>query len=322
VWANTHLSWFLGPAVVTLHALAGRGPRRARLWAVLGACLAVSFLNPFGAHALWEPFEFFLQRRHELIYRTVLELQAVDLREWRELVPLALLVWPVLFLWRATRRRWDTLEFVLLVVFSVLAWRTQRFIGPYCVVMAPYASRGAAEWFAARGRPVREWVMGWGGAIATAVMCMALALPTLRRTEAPLGIGINPRVRYDGVCDYLVRHDVRGRMFNQYETGGYLLWRLWPDRLPFTDIHQAGAPEIMDVYIRATAHEVYWRQLEQRFRFDHAVINRRGVSDSLTAFLDRDITWARVFEDPQALLYLKRGTRFDGLIERTARAAP
>jgi hypothetical protein len=203
---------------------------------------------------------------------------------------------------------------VLLAVFSLLAWRAQRFLGTYCIVMAPYAARDAEEWLAAQGSSVRAWAQGWRGTALAGGLCVVLALPTLTRTEARLGIDINPGVRYDGVCDFIERHDVRGRMFNQFETGGFLLWRLWPDRLPFTDIHQAGTSADMDIYIRATAFEPWWRQLESRFQFDHAVINRRGVSDSLTAFLERDTTWARVFADEQALLYLKRGGAFDGLI--------
>ncbi|HKQ58775.1 MAG TPA: hypothetical protein VJY35_12980, partial [Candidatus Eisenbacteria bacterium] len=139
------------------------------------------------------------------------------------------------------------------------------------------------------------------------------------RAEAPLGIGIRPIVRYDGVCDFIERSDVRGRMFNQFETGGFLLWRLWPDRLPFTDIHFAGRPDDMDVYTRATGRESWWRELERRFQFDYAVINRRGISDSLIVFYDRDTTWARVFTDDQAILYVKRGRGMDHLVDAGAK---
>src|SRR5207249_2455776 len=43
-------------------------------------------------------------------------------------------------------------------------------------------------------------------------------------------------------CDFMAEHDVRGRGYNMFWHGGYLLWRFWPDRdrLPFMDIHQTG----------------------------------------------------------------------------------
>ena len=89
MWANTHLSWFLGPSLVALHALVAGRRVRGRLWAVFAACVASSFINPFGWRALWQPFDFFLHLRHQLMYRTIFELKPVD---WRDQLtsPLAL----------------------------------------------------------------------------------------------------------------------------------------------------------------------------------------------------------------------------------------
>ncbi|HKQ57805.1 MAG TPA: hypothetical protein VJY35_08035, partial [Candidatus Eisenbacteria bacterium] len=153
-WANVHLSWFLGPAMIGLHALVesgralrgARGARPLRLWLICAACVAVSFVNPFGGRGLWEAFDFFLHRRHELLYRTILELLPVDWREWRELAPLALTAWPIVALRRVVRGRRDPVEIVLVVIFSMLAWRSRRFLGYYAVVMAPYLARGIEEW--------------------------------------------------------------------------------------------------------------------------------------------------------------------------------
>ena len=36
-------------------------------------------------------------------------------------------------------------------------------------------------------------------------------------------------------ADFLQAHNVTGRMFNTYENGGYLVWRLWPAQRDFID---------------------------------------------------------------------------------------
>jgi hypothetical protein len=36
-------------------------------------------------------------------------------------------------------------------------------------------------------------------------------------------------------ADFLKAHNVSGRMFNTYENGGYLVWRLWPTQRDFID---------------------------------------------------------------------------------------
>jgi hypothetical protein len=36
-------------------------------------------------------------------------------------------------------------------------------------------------------------------------------------------------------ADFLKQHNVTGRMFNTYENGGYLVWRLWPAQRDYID---------------------------------------------------------------------------------------
>jgi hypothetical protein len=325
VWANCHISAFLGPLLVGLHAAWGSWEARGRsdvrprrLWLVLFACVAAWFLNPFGARAVWEPFAFALEGRQHLVYRTIRELQPVSLGErWRELIPAALLLWPALHLGRALRGRWDPLEAALLVAFSALGWSSVRFVGTYAVVMAPYAARAACELLGS-WRGSARWLSGRRGAVAAGTACVAMTLPTLTIRDPALGIGVMPRVQFPATCDFIERHDVRGRMFNHFEMGGYLLWRLWPARLPFTDIHQAGRPEDLADYVMALFREDAWRRLDDRYRFDHVVLMREGASDSLMTFLERSGAWALAQADDEGALYLRRSARFDSLIAASA----
>ena len=41
-------------------------------------------------------------------------------------------------------------------------------------------------------------------------------------------------------ADFLKAHNVTGRMFNTYENGGYLVWRLWPTQTRF---HRSARPQ-------------------------------------------------------------------------------
>ena len=38
-----------------------------------------------------------------------------------------------------------------------------------------------------------------------------------------------------GAADFLLSHHVAGHIFNTYEYGGYLIWRLWPEQQVFID---------------------------------------------------------------------------------------
>src|SRR5262245_41448305 len=83
IWANGHLSYYLGFRLLGVYlledALSGRRDKARRLAGVALGAAALSFLNPFGWRALWQPFEFALHRS-DLMYRTITELKPVD---WR-----------------------------------------------------------------------------------------------------------------------------------------------------------------------------------------------------------------------------------------------
>ena len=38
-----------------------------------------------------------------------------------------------------------------------------------------------------------------------------------------------------GAADFLLQHHIKGRIFNTYGQGGYLIWRLWPQEQVFLD---------------------------------------------------------------------------------------
>jgi tetratricopeptide (TPR) repeat protein len=326
LWANVHLSYFLGLGLIGLHALeatwrARRDPtaRPARLWLVLAASAAVSVLNPFGWRALWEPFRFALVESRQPVYQAIDELKGLGFGAYaREWVPLALLAWPALYAWRTLRGRRDVVEGALLVAASALAWSSRRFVIYYGVAMAPYLARALAELWESAPRRLAARAGGPVAGALAACAAAAIVLPTLTAPTPTLRLRVARNARFPGVCDFIERNDVSGRMFNQFQMAGYLLWRLWPGRLPFTDIHQAGTPEDMEAYVGTLHDPAAWRWLEDERRFDYAVVQRVPASDSLMDALGRDTSWALVFADDPSALYLKRGPRFDRLIARTA----
>ena len=107
----------------------------------------------------------------------------------------------------------------------------------------------------------------------------------------------------------MAREGVKGRGFNQFFLGGYLLYRFWPDRgrLPFMDIHQTGTRADRDLYALAMSDPAAWRALDRRHRFDYVLLRRAPYpGDGLVEHLDADSTFALVFLDDAAALWARR----------------
>ncbi len=335
VWVNVHITCYQGFVLLGAHladallaARRARGrddaarqdalSRARRLWRVGLAALAVSFLNPFSWRALWQPFEYFLFWRHEKLYQLVSELGPVDWsRNVLDGLILLLALWPVLLLWRARRRGLDVVEVALAALFIPMALTSQRFLGNLALAALPFLARDLDAWIGARRWP-RWTAAAPARAALTSVACVALAWPELSRSDPPLGVGMEWKAYPVAACDFIAAHEVRGRAFNHLRTGGYLLWRFWPDRgrLPFMDVHFAGTPELRARYIAAMTTPGAWGALDLQHRFDYALLARpQAPGDHLPDLLDADTTWALVFVDDAAALYVRRAGHLASLAD-------
>jgi hypothetical protein len=274
------------------------------------AALAISFANPYGWRALWQPFDFFLNHRNEAIFKTIGELGPVEWDiYWRKGLPLLVAGWPLLALWRARRRGADLVELLSCAAFTAMALPAQRFLGLYALIAAPYVGRDLEEWLAGTTAQ-RVPRMGLAARAALAALaCVAVGWAEWSRPEMPLGVGFQWNKYPVAACDFMEAHEVRGRGFNQFGFAGYQLYRFWPDRtrLPFIDIHQAATRDTRYVYAWVQQSEEAWRTLDRTYHFDYVLVGR-GIFErySLLNQLDADSTWALVFLDDVMALYARR----------------
>jgi len=316
VWVNVHISFPLCLVVLLAYAMPEWLRSRPTGGAVRGrgllrtmAFVALAFLiNPFGWRACLEPLRYFTSWRNEPLYRSIAELHSIDWRfHARDGLPILMLLWPALQLIRAVVTRGDPVEFLLWGFFTWLAWLSQRFLGMWAAVAAIFLGRDFAwlveERLLSKRRAPRGLV-----AFVTCMLMIVLGMPEWSRADVPLGIRVDPLAAPVAACDFMQRHSIRGRMFNHFELGGYLLWRFWPqrDRLPFMDIHQSGGPGIRLVYEGVMSNRRLWRRAADRFGFEVAVLQRMHArGDSLLDFLDEDTTFRMVFADDVAAVYVR-----------------
>ena len=229
-WANCHGGFFLGwlmlgaycaeAAIQRLRRKPVEGERR--LWLVAAVCILASGLNPNGFRVL----EILLYYRSSPLQSTNLEWQYPAF--WQP-SGYSFVLFGALLLLLAAFRRTRPVDWFLFLGFGALSLMAVRntilmgLVGP--VLMAAYlpdfrrAIPAAAEWAAAA-------VVALGIALAIGGGSAGGGAFQLRAAEWQLP---------SGAADFLQTHQVSGRMFNTYENGGYLVWRLWPLQRDFID---------------------------------------------------------------------------------------
>ncbi len=318
-WANSHISSPLWLVMMVIHLLddwfspspvagARRGSRTIELGVATLAGLALSLVNPFGYRALAQSFEFVSSQRSEAIFQSIVELTPLPWEgQLRFGIPVLIVGWPLLLLWRARRRGLDLAELLTCVGLTILGLRVQRFIGPYALAAAPFVARDLGEWLA-----TRRWAATrsgpWLRALAAAAACIALGLTKWALGGEAPGLRMDSRSYPAAACDFIERHGIRGRAFNHFHLGGYMLYRFWPERerLPFMDIHQAGTPRHRADYAAAITDPTGWGRMRQ-YDIDYVMAWRLQVEgDRLLDFVDADTSFALVFADDAAALYVRR----------------
>ena len=319
VWANAHISYYLGFVALGFYALdallvarrrdpsgdAGRA-RFARLLRIGLASAVVSLVNPFGWVALWQPFQFALFWRNDPLVRTIGELQPLP---WRDALANGMWIWPLLLSWRLLRRRLDVVEILACAYFTAVAMSSLRFVGTYALVAGPFMARDLHELVASRRWPVPRLPYAARAALTVAAGVLLCVWDWIR-IDLPLGIAMDRRTFPAGACDFIEAHGIRGRIVNNMSYGGYLAYRFGPDRgrLPFVSSQPEYTPKVdRDLYLSALRTEAGWRTFQAKHDIDLVVFEReQAMGDSLLDFLDRDPRFVMVFSDDAAELLIRR----------------
>jgi MFS family permease len=310
LWANCHGGFLLG-WVVLLAYVAETLPIRPRptwlrdsrrLWLVAACAIAASGINPNGFGVV----STVLAYRRSPMTANLIEWQAPKL--WGPPYGFDILLYaavPVLILsWRRVRpAHW--ILFVAFAAASLTAFRNTPLIGFLAPVLI-------AAYFPFRLKVPR--VLAWAPPILAAAGAVAVfaqdRLPQLHTAAWTVPAG---------AADFLIEHHVTGPMFNTYEQGGYLIWKVWPEERVFIDGRSLSDSVFRDYNLILFNAGSYGdqvagprKELLDRYGVQVVVMNTMdyvsGALYSLAIALANPIStdWELVYDDSQAVIFLRR----------------
>jgi len=305
VWANCHGGFLMGWAIAGVYSaeailarLQGKPlPDERKVWLASGLAVAASLLNPNGLGVI----EVMRHYRDSPMQIAILEWSypawwPPDYYNLLAVVTAAVLLWK----WRQVRLR-DWLLFLVLGAASATAIRNtifMAFIGP--VLLATYLPKWK------RPMPV---VVEYA---AAGLLVLAIVMGIARGTAFQLRANV---WRYpSAAADFLLAHHITGRMFNLYEYGGYLMWRLWPQDQVFID-GRALNESVYNDYIHIAYNADYKGgltsdQLLQKYGIDVVVMSgldyKGGIFLLAAALSDPSRhDWKLVYQDERAVIYMR-----------------
>ena len=314
LWVNVHGGFIVGFLLLG-GALAGelmedwkagRLERRGLLEGfkmLVLAALAV-LVNPWGYRVWLVPFQHLGSPAHQTL---IAEWASPDFHQ-ADLWPFLGLMLTTMAVLALSRRRVSLTDLILFLGFTAMALRSGRFVGLACLVMAPLLGRyGAAiraNWRMANG----EWRMANRKLqLVNWLLLAVVLLGYILKVTLPLSPAVTRQAEEmlfpTQAVDYLLAHDLPRQMFNSYNWGGYLTWRLYPRYPVFIDGRaDVYGDDLLWEYYRVITLRPDWDEILRRHNVNLVLIE---AGSALAALLEERPDWQRVYVDEQAVIFVR-----------------
>lgn len=311
VWVNLHAGAFLAAAILGLAAAGAvldRKPARVvlRLGTFAGSALLLLMASPVGTGIV----------RYLTFHIGVFDIHPVDefrSATWRSDWPFVLFsVGTVLLVAMSQRQGWHLRLPALGLV--ALALGHIRFSADAVLVMAVVAAPALEA-------AVRR--ISWLGSraalgcflAAVAALTLGPRIAAVSHGEPFLAVDLDRRSLPLAALAFVEEHALRDRMYNDFETGSYLLWQGYPTYRVFVDPRLPAYPADfhrllgrMDI----TRHE--WTSAMDALGVESALLDYAGINRRVS-YWDPE-TWALVFRAKDTRVFVRRLPKWKPLIEK------
>jgi hypothetical protein len=324
-WVNFHsafiLGWVLCAAYLGERVYHFR-ERAGREWMLLPGLVLASLANPFGGRMLWGVWDVLHTPFHHNL-----------LMEWQPIFGSAYpspLRWFIVgaavfgaagFFINRANRRW--MHLVLFLLFLGMTLKSQRHVGffalywgLFCLWNFSYIAPRIRRKLIKRRILLRSYyiliyaiLLLFNIGISTGSVFPAL------KVDRPFGFGLH-KSRFPFDCaDFMEKEGIQGNLFNGYDSGGYLIWRLTPLVLPCIDGRAEPFPPSLV--------ERHWRIITGGESPDPFCVEY-GITIALVDYDDRGLlvhfrrnpSWALCHIGYRSVLFLKRTEQNSPVIER------
>jgi hypothetical protein len=322
LWSNLHSSAILGLLWVVIAWLECEGKavlsrrkaisaiperrllRRAALYATAG-----SLATPWGFRLWYYP----LMTSNHPFTQQVVEWEPLSKTQFSFQIPIYLLFIGLVGLPLLAPKLYNPGLWLLTMGFGVGAFASVIYAPFFALLAAPHIALYLHQWSQLRGRdPLptpanqrRASGMSWEGSLNT-VLLLALA-PALANHLPRLWPNSNPMddQRYPVlVAKWMSDHSLKGRIFNHFDWGGYLIYSQWPRMKVFVDGRNETVyplPVLMDCLKAQQGDRTFVRDMARRAEWalwpvDHPTAQILKDSDD----------WEVAIADDQAVLFRSR----------------
>jgi hypothetical protein len=322
LWVNIHGMFVIGIGILGIYIVGDFLNQPSRKWfptvrakALIiggGLSIAASFLSPSGFH-IWSAIASLGSNSY--ITSRIPEYQSANFHLPETWPYILILLSAILTLARsAAKTSWT--HTLLLLAFTALSLYTSRMIPLFAIVATPIIAGSAPQWlqneypqshFFNIERNISRINNASNGMIWIYAIILSVAILFIS------GKAIDPEQRgniFDNrffpvnAVTWLQGHPQQGHMLNEFDWGGYLLLKLWPDYQIFMDGHtHIYGEELTKEYERVMNQTPGWENILAKYDITWVIVRTNAP---LVKALEASSEWAAAYNDDTAVILTRR----------------
>lgn len=126
--------------------------------------------------------------------------------------------------------------------------------------------------------------------------------------QRPLGVGEVTGAK--AAADFFIKQDIKGPIFNNFDIGSYLEYRLYPREKTFIDGRPEAYPAsfFKEVYIPMQENPEIFKQIEENYSFNSIFFTHTDMTpwgQSFITTITKDPSWKMVYLDEMVIILVK-----------------
>lgn len=344
-WVNTHLFFIFGPLLagyflfqesltLFIRQLDFRdvfSNTKVKFWLLLTSSLfLVSLINPHGINGLLAPFNIFnnyayrVAENQSTFFLIEYGLQT-KLNTYIIIVSIFAVIFGVISLFNKRIPLAKRIsQLILLGIFAILANKISRMAPFLGVFMIPYVSEFILILWNDYIKKYKDlfnypfFLM----TVSTLIFgCLFLILSTGIFTPNLTKLGSGEIPNSNKPADFILKNNLKGPIFNNYDIGGYLAYSVFPREKLFIDNRPEAYSEdfLENEFLASLKNETAWERVEEKYNPNIIFFFRHDQVDGAQKFLFnrvRDENWIPVFVDKFTLIFVKNIDKNKTVIEK------
>lgn len=326
-WVNSHISFILGWSIYFIFIMDRFIVRRMKIkYLILGLLLILStFINPFGWRGAFYPFSIFSNYGYSIVEnQSPLFLEKFmnnpTILYFKTIFLLLIVLTPFLM------KNKYYFEIGVAISTGLLSFLTIRHFSFFSLAAMLPLSVGLSY---IRSIIITKWKTTsksniWKEAAACLIVLgfILYEIFSLLSNNYYISKGSAQRAGLGQIkgmretVDFFQKHHLTGPIFNNFDIGSYLIYRVYPEERVFVDGRPEAYPEsfFKQVYIPIQENNKSWEEASNKYNFQAVIFGHTDATPWGREFVSRiskDPSWKMVYFDDFGVIWVKKGSSND-----------